>query len=312
MMTWVLRRAALHVVLGGATTTATAAGVAGDGVGVFLTAAAKDDGAVCLDGSAPGYYFREGTDPSKFLVALHGGGWCYGPTENASKFDCAARANTSLGSSSLWSATIPEYEHGMTSSNCSVNPAFCTWSVAYVFYCDGHSFAGDRSDPVDVPGAAVTPFYYRGRRILRATLRDLISRRGLDRSSTVVLSGHSAGGLATYLLADYVHSLLPATVTSFSAAPDAGFFLDHPDVHGRRAFGLMMRTAFSLANASGALNAACKALHADDPFACVLPQYFAHAVQTRMHVIQSQYDSWQLGNILSLPCQPQAGSRFHT
>jgi hypothetical protein len=37
------------------------------------------------------------------------------------------------------------------------------------------------------------------RRILDANLADLSERRGLGSAAAVVLSGHSAGGLATYL-----------------------------------------------------------------------------------------------------------------
>ena len=264
-------------------------------------------GAVCLDGSPSGYYYREGADPSKFLIVLNGGGWCYGADENASKYACAERAETSLGTSSLWKATLHEDAHGMTSSNCTINPAFCTWSIAYIYYCDGHSFSGDLEHAVAVPGGKVSPIYLRGRRVLHANIQDLLQRRGLADAKTVVLSGHSAGGLATFLHADYVAALLPKSVVSFSAAPDAGFFLDHPDVYGRPTFGRAMRASFRLANASSALYAQCKRSHAD-PFDCVFPQHFAQYIQTPLHVIQSQYDSWQLSNILRLTCDPPRGT----
>ena len=50
----------------------------------------------------------------------------------------------------------------MTSSNCTVNPAFCNWTVAYVYYCDGVSFSGDNAAPVQVPGGRVSPIFFRG------------------------------------------------------------------------------------------------------------------------------------------------------
>lgn len=40
----------------------------------------KNAGAVCLDGSPPGYWIRKATTPqsaNKWIVHLQGGGWCY-------------------------------------------------------------------------------------------------------------------------------------------------------------------------------------------------------------------------------------------
>ena len=51
---------------------------------VTLLQDAAAAGAVCLDGSPAGYYWRQGADPSKFLIVINGGGWCYGATETAS------------------------------------------------------------------------------------------------------------------------------------------------------------------------------------------------------------------------------------
>ena len=59
----------------------------------LLTGAAITKGAVCLDGSAPGYYMSVGTVPAKLMLHLQGGGWCTSPS------NCAARAKTALGSS---------------------------------------------------------------------------------------------------------------------------------------------------------------------------------------------------------------------
>ena len=40
---------------------------------------------------------------------------------------------------------------------------------------------------------------------------------------------------------------------------------------------------------------------------CIFPQNFAQHVATPMHVTQSQYDAWQLPNILKLGCDPPKG-----
>ena len=70
------------------------------------------------------------------------------------------------------------------------------------------------------------------RRVLDANIASLLQTKGLRDASAVVLSGHSAGGLATYHHADYVRASLPADLKFYAAVPDAGFFLDHPTTAG--------------------------------------------------------------------------------
>ena len=52
-----------------------------------------------------------------------------------------------------------------------------------------------------------------------------------DARTQVLLSGGSAGGLSTYLHADYVRSQFAETV-KFKAAPISGFFLNHATAAG--------------------------------------------------------------------------------
>lgn len=177
-----------------------------------------------------------------------------------------------------------------------------------IMYCDGLSFSGDRTEPLDVPGATVSPIYFRGRRVMKANINDLLQNKGLSSATDVVLSGHSAGGLATYLHADEVRALLPQTLMSYRAMPDAGFFLDHVTVTGDNEFGRQMRSAFTLGNTSSVLNAKCTSSHQGSLMDCVFPQNFAQYIVTPLHVIQSEYDSYQVSSILQLPCSPPKGN----
>ena len=93
----------------------------------------------------------------------------------------------------------------------------------------GNSFSGNNDDAVVVDG---NPLYFRGRRNLDAALADISANYGYSKATKVLLSGCSAGGLSTFLHADYVNSLLPASVIQYGAAPISGFFLDHTNVDG--------------------------------------------------------------------------------
>lgn len=95
-------------------------------------------GAVCLDGSAPGYYIRRASSAGedKWILHLEGGGWC------GDEADCLSRSKTALGSSINWPLTA-EF-HGFLSDNVTVNPDFYNWNMVYLMYCDGSSFSGNR------------------------------------------------------------------------------------------------------------------------------------------------------------------------
>lgn len=119
---------------------------------------AVNEGAVCLDGSPPGYLFRPGqlkalvywtvsmkpivlpcagigSGENSWIIHLEGGGWC-GTLES-----CASRSKTRLGSSNFWPKS---YEfNGFLSSNRTENEEFYNWNMAFLAYCDGMSFAGN-------------------------------------------------------------------------------------------------------------------------------------------------------------------------
>ena len=96
-------------------------------------------GAVCLDGSAPGYYIGKGSGSgaNKWILHQGGGGWCY------SEEDCLERSKTVFGSSKSWNSSV--IAGGIFSDNEMVNGEFHNWNVIYMMYCDGSSFSGYKS-----------------------------------------------------------------------------------------------------------------------------------------------------------------------
>ena len=56
-------------------------------------------GGKCMDGTQAGYYIREGSDPTLFVIHLKGGGACL------TKEECDARVNTTVGTSKDWPDT---------------------------------------------------------------------------------------------------------------------------------------------------------------------------------------------------------------
>ena len=98
----------------------------------------RAQGAVCLDGSPPGYYIGKGSGSgyNKWILHQGGGGWCY------SDQDCLERSETIYGSSTAWNSSVEI--GGIFSNNKTINGQFYDWNVIYFMYCDGGSFSGYR------------------------------------------------------------------------------------------------------------------------------------------------------------------------
>ena len=76
-----------------------------------------------------------------------------------------------------------------------INPAFWNWTKVYVRYCDGGSFSGLRTEPIEVDNKSL---YFQGNYILQAVMNELY-QGVLSNATHAVVSGDSSGGLAVYL-----------------------------------------------------------------------------------------------------------------
>jgi hypothetical protein len=228
-------------------------------------------GAVCLDGSPAGYYYRSGVgaNASRFLVSLVGTGWC------TSLLSCEERARTAIGSSKTWDTEVSGY--GIANSSAEHNPTFSGWSVAYVNSCDGAFFLG-------AAPSAVGGLYFRGRYIVDAVIADLVRRDGLGRAASVLLTGDSSGGLAAALSVDRVAALLP-DVADVRALVDGGFFLDRPHNGGDRA-SLEPIMALAAVNVSGC----------GGGWECASLPHTLPRIARPLLLTQSLYDYAQLGS----------------
>jgi hypothetical protein len=94
---------------------------------------------------------------------------------------------------------------GLLSYNSIENPLTWNWNKVFVPYCDGASFSGDVDEPVNFQGMDL---YFKGYKILQAVYSHLLAYRDLDKSSDVIISGSSAGGLAVFLHLDKIVDMI--------------------------------------------------------------------------------------------------------
>ncbi|KAI5001359.1 hypothetical protein ZWY2020_026009 [Hordeum vulgare] len=253
-------------------------------VDLTLVAGAREKGAVCLDGTPPGYHwlpgFGDGSD--KWLLHLEGGSWCRNLTW------CAQRKQTNLGSSDHMERRA-EFV-GILSDDELQNPDFYNWNKVKVRYCDGASFSGN----VEEEFQDGTRFFFRGQRIWDEVMSELLSK-GLSRAKEAFLTGCSAGGLSTYIHCDDFRALVPKASTVKCLA-DGGFFLDVEDISGRR----YMRGFYNDVARLQDLRKKFPHCSTDmEPGQCIFPREVAKGIRTPMFILNPAYDVWQVEHVLS-------------
>jgi hypothetical protein len=294
--------------------------------------------AVCNDGSPAAYYVHRRTD-EQWVLHQQGGWWCW------DDFSCQTRWNhfanhttelrTLMSTKDLAAITAAhdrfngEINTGILSHNVS-NP-MAEASKVFVVYCSSDAHAGNRSAGA-VPRAGTSKWHFRGKEIVRAILEELGASHGLSSARSVVLTGGSAGGMATVNNADWVRSLLGeiAPQAEMVAMPDSGYFLDvmpralcdkpgtyeclcaagptapdatlsddgwnRKDGHAWLGPGqtLAQQMQAMLVFTQGLVDRSCAEHYGKyGAWRCYLGQYAAPFLETRSLFLQSQIDEWQ-------------------
>ncbi|XP_010544917.1 PREDICTED: pectin acetylesterase 3 [Tarenaya hassleriana] len=259
-------------------------------VPLTLIQGADSKGAVCLDGTLPGYHLHlgSGSGAKNWLIQLEGGGWCN------NRRSCVFRKTTRRGSSKYMEKVLPFT--GILSDKPDENPDFFNWNRVKLRYCDGASFTGDSQDES-------SGLYYRGQRIWQVAMEELLSK-GMQKAEQALLSGCSAGGLASILHCDEFRELLPST-TKVKCLSDAGMFLDAVDVSGGRSLRNMFQGVVTLQNLEKELPSICT--NHLDPTSCFFPQNLISGIKTPMFLLNAAYDAWQVQESLAPPSADPGG-----
>ncbi|XP_054818615.1 pectin acetylesterase 2-like [Prosopis cineraria] len=246
-------------------------------VDLTLIEAAASKGAVCLDGTLPGYHLDPGfgSGANSWLIELEGGGWCNNIRT------CVYRKTTRRGSSNYMEKQIPF--SGILSNKAEENPDFFNWNRVKLRYCDGGSFSGDSQNEA-------AQLQFRGQKIWLAAVDELMSK-GMQNADQALLSGCSAGGLATIMHCDEFKRLFQNS-TKVKCLSDAGFFLDAADVSGGRTLRNMFAGVVQLQEVQKNLPETC--LNQLDPTSCFFPQNLVNHVETPLFLLNAAYDSWQV------------------
>ena len=187
-----------------------------------------DPNARCLDGSPASLYLSEG-DPQNILVHFMGGASCSSTDLGKTIESCYQRSRTFLGSSKYWPQQNQFY--GILSNDPSKN-IFANWTKAVFVYCDGAFHQGNSNSSIKYKDAEL---FFRGSLITKANFKFLDNKYNFTQTKKMVLTGTSAGGIATFIWADYIKTILPDPNTQFYPLPESSIFLNpNVEMHLRR------------------------------------------------------------------------------
>ena len=254
--------------------------------------------ATCTDGTSVGYYWRPAPQDSpnhdKVVLWLKGGAYC------STYDDCVQRqSKPGLGSSKAWPQTY--IGNGIQSPDKTVNPDFFDWNHAYLEYCTGDLWTGEQVEPVNPWGASSGPqkFTFTGHLYLSQVLDHLEEVSHGAKASEFILTGGSAGGVGTFVNADYVGARPSLASAKYRAMPQGGFFgrpssdyahfkanTTDPDPYQRKYSGWLSTIQHHVA----AAETKCLAHNASQGPNCASPLYMYPFTTTKMFIAQAAVD----------------------
>jgi hypothetical protein len=282
---------------------------------VLLTDAVST-GARCLDGSPQRFWLQDSTssaNSSKFYFHFMGGGWCesmesctaraysvsgcYRGSSNITCFNANGDFDGRKFSEEMDFRDIPcingaRWGGGLLMNDPAINPLTHDWNKVEIQYCDGGSYSGNNEtvSSVSYGGKDNLPLYFRGRKNFNAVLDWMVSNKKMDDATEIVISGDSAGGLATYWHLDAFKERFPKA--HVVGAPDSGFFLGDAS---KPSWPQSLQWITEQMNSTSGLDASCvaaaKAKGKLPSTFCTLPEDVSPYISSPMFVMNSRFDS---------------------
>ena len=117
------------------------------------------------------------------------------------------------------------------------------------------------------------------------------------------MTGVSAGGIATFLWTNYVRDLV-SNPSNVLMIPDSGIFMIAKTYQtGTDFFLTTVVNMFKLANIDEKTPLTlCNGRYKDEEYKCLFIEYAWTSFQSRTLLVNSEYDSWVIANILKINC----------
>lgn len=119
----------------------------------------------------------------------------------------------------------------------------------------------------------------------------------------MVLSGGSAGGVATFFWADYIKNWLGSAV-KFAGIPDSGYIYDtENDKTKTHLTQIQLLNLYALSNNEVPMpNQKCVDFFFDKQWRCMITSDLVNFIETNLFITHSEYDAWFIPNSLGIEC----------
>ena len=230
--------------------------------------------AVCMDGS-PAVYFINAEETQKNWIIMLGGGIPCGTLENCQQ---ALQTKQNMTSSLYrWDAM---HGTGLLSDDERNNPTFSAWNKVFIPQCSMDVWVGKQKASQASKGLS-----FQGSSILHGVIRSL-KHSGLDKASTLILVGNSAGGIGVMNHIDWVASQLPKT--KVKGIVDGSWILDAQPFPSRSTIHQDITKRLSTLEVQ--VDEDCAQAHPDDQWHCIMGTYVYPHIQSPLFIRISQTD----------------------
>ncbi|VFQ97604.1 unnamed protein product [Cuscuta campestris] len=233
---------------------------------LHILESAKVEGAVCLNGSSLAYDWEVAKDDAN-------------RTGDHSIECCRSRATIDLGSYCHMNVSL--FKHIF--SGHSNDTFFYSWNRVIVRYYDRGSFAGD----VDKPDPN-TKLYYRGARIFRIVIRDLMARVIKD-SSNILLAERLMGVM---IHCNGFRCMFSAGVKCLA---DSSLFLHMKDPVRAKFFNTIFGTMVGMQRPDAALPTRCTLKKSAKT--CFFQQNLVRYIGSLLFIVDPAFDSFQVRHV---------------
>ena len=269
-------------------------------------------GALCLDGSTYQFYLKRSQNSRNFILFFEGGGWCSDKVFQNTLESCVKRTETYLGSTNYFLNKVfgffgkyPNFKRWMyfLSDDKTNNPDFHDYNKIILKYCDGRGFVGFNNDPIVHDGK---PLYFRGYNNTMEVLNYAKTHLNLENAENLILSGMSAGALASLVYSNYIRGIMADNVI-VKTISDSGVFFDfeHIDKKKNYSIGLVWKDLIKFTKPvfpEEFLESYCS-FHGEELWKCFMPEYFAGEVKIPVFVIMSLFDSYSIYTFVGDKCR---------
>lgn len=234
-------------------------------------AESKSRGSLCIDGSTPGFFYKAGTEESKWMIWLKGGGVCVNAT------DCVDYL------------PVKDLEDGSEEFPLFTYGEFDSYNHVMMINCDLGFYLGDRDGPVMQNGKEL---YSQGSRIVKHVIDVLAAEYQM---TDVLLTGGSGGGFALFVGNEYFESLMPSSVTKFAMAPVNGWFMSWYSGDGQDT----LKQLNDMHGMENTMSSKCKSSYGTDKHSCLSPSVAYSYLSAQTFMIQLYDNTWQYREDLS-------------